>query len=130
MTLDGSIIRVDPDTGDAMPDNPAVGDANANRRRIVAYGFRNPFRFTFRPGTSEVWIGDVGWNTWEEVNRVRPDSTDGPQLRLALLRGRRRGSPPTTRSNVDLCESLYARRHGQPRRASPYNHGADVRRPA
>ena len=86
VTLDGSIIRVNPDTGDAMPDNPAVGDANANRRRIVAYGFRNPFRFTFRPGTSELWIGDVGWNTWEEVNRL-PDPTTDPQLRLALLRG-------------------------------------------
>src|SRR5215218_2963931 len=44
VTLDGSIIRVDPDTGAALPDNPAAGDANANRRRIVAYGMRNPFR--------------------------------------------------------------------------------------
>ena len=32
--------------------------------------FRNPFRITFRPGTNEVWVGDVGWNTWEEINRV------------------------------------------------------------
>ena len=30
-----------------------------NARRIVAYGLRNPFRFTFRPGTNEIWIGDV-----------------------------------------------------------------------
>ena len=33
---------------------------------------RNPFRFTIRPGTNEVWIGDVGYNTWEEINRI-PD---------------------------------------------------------
>ena len=25
---------------------------------------------TIRPGTNEVWLGDVGWNTWEEINRV------------------------------------------------------------
>ena len=31
---------------------------------------RNPFRFTFRPGTSELWIGDVGWNDWEEIDRI------------------------------------------------------------
>ena len=88
VTLDGSIIRVDPDTGAARADNPAAGDANANRRRIVAYGMRNPFRFTFRPGTSEIWFGDVGWNTWEEVNRD-PRRGVGAQLRLALLRGLR-----------------------------------------
>ena len=60
------------------------------RRRIVAYGFRNPFRFTFRPGTSELWIGDVGWDTWEEIDRVvSPTSSRSAQLRLALLRGQR-----------------------------------------
>ena len=45
-------------------------ELDANARRIVAYGLRNPFRITVRPGTNEVWIGDVGWTTWEEVNRL------------------------------------------------------------
>jgi hypothetical protein len=27
-------------------------------------------RFTFRPGTTEIWSGDVGWNAWEEINRI------------------------------------------------------------
>src|SRR2546423_1222223 len=49
VSLDGSIIRVNPDTGDAMPDNPMFGSNTQNARRIVAYGLRNPFRFTFRP---------------------------------------------------------------------------------
>ncbi len=97
VTLDGSIIRVNPDTGDAMPDNPAAGDANANRRRIVAYGFRNPFRFTFRPGTSELWIGDVGWNTWEEVNRD-PDTTTVRNFGWPCYEGQGRHAAPTTRS--------------------------------
>jgi PKD repeat protein len=33
---------------------------------------RNPFRITTRPGTSEIWLGDVGWSTWEEIDRIRP----------------------------------------------------------
>jgi glucose/arabinose dehydrogenase/PKD repeat protein len=69
-TLDGTIVRIDPATGQAAPGNPFAGSADANKRRVVAYGMRNPFRFTMRPGTNEMWVGDVGWNTWEEVNKV------------------------------------------------------------
>jgi PKD repeat protein len=70
VTLDGTVIRVDPDTGAAMPGNPLLASADANARRIVAHGLRNPFRFTLRPGTNELWIGDVGWSNWEEINRL------------------------------------------------------------
>jgi glucose/arabinose dehydrogenase len=70
VTLDGAIIRIDPDTGQGLPDNPFAASADPNARRIVAYGLRNPFRFTQRPGSDELWIGDVGWNTWEEINRL------------------------------------------------------------
>ena len=38
--------------------------------RIIAFGMRNPFRFTLRPGTNELWVGDVGAGTFEEVNRI------------------------------------------------------------
>jgi len=68
--LSGALIRIDPDTGLAAPDNPNSSSSDLNNRRIVAYGMRNPFRFTIRPGTNEIWIGDVGWNTWEEIDRV------------------------------------------------------------
>jgi len=73
--LSGAIIRVDPDTGLAAPDNPLIGHTDPNARRIVAYGLRNPFRFTVRPGSSELWIGDVGWEQWEELNRLPDPST-------------------------------------------------------
>ena len=43
--------------------------SDPNARRIVAEGLRNPFRFTFA-GTGDVWIGDVGWNTSEEIDRL------------------------------------------------------------
>ena len=56
-----------------------------NARRIIAHGFRNPFRFTTRPGTDELWIGDVGWNDWEEINRVINPTAGGGELRVAML---------------------------------------------
>ena len=87
-TLDGTVLRIDPATGAGVPGNPFFSSSDANARRIVAYGLRNPFRITQRPGTDELWIGDVGWNTWEEINRVvAPGQRHGVELRLAVLRG-------------------------------------------
>src|SRR3954453_3060011 len=123
VTLDGSIIRVDPNTGAAMPDNPAAGDADANRRRIIAYGLRNPFRFTLRPGTNEVWTGDVGWNEWEEVNRV-PDLNSVRNFGWPCYEGAAKmGSYDTL--NLGSCERLYTAGTA----TSPYftyNHGATL----
>ena len=68
--LDGTVIRVDPDTGTGLPDNPLAARTDPDAQRIIAYGLRNPFRLTFRPGTSEPWIGDVGWDTSEEIDRI------------------------------------------------------------
>jgi glucose/arabinose dehydrogenase len=69
-TLDGTVIRIDPDTGAALPDNPNAGASDANLRRIIGYGFRNPWSLSFRPGTNDLYEGDVGWNQYEEVNNI------------------------------------------------------------
>ncbi|HET9613819.1 MAG TPA: PQQ-dependent sugar dehydrogenase [Candidatus Limnocylindrales bacterium] len=66
----GAILRVDPATGNPAPDNATIGNSDGARQRIVAYGLRNPFRITFRPGTNDLYIGDVGYETWEEVDRL------------------------------------------------------------
>ena len=64
--LSGSVLRLDPSTGDAAPQNPLPGEA----ARIIAFGLRNPFRMTFRPGTPELWIADPGFVTAEEIDRI------------------------------------------------------------
>jgi PKD repeat protein/glucose/arabinose dehydrogenase len=108
VSLDGSIIRVNPATGAAPPDNPLVGNADANAKRIIAYGQRNPFRFTFRPNTNELWAGDVGWSTWEEINRV-PNPTDGvvENFGWPCYEGAARQSGYDG-ANLNICENLYA----------------------
>jgi PKD repeat protein len=67
-SLGGKILRVNRD-GTAPATNPFfTGEPTANRSKVWAYGLRNPFRFTMRPANGALYIGDVGWGSWEEVN--------------------------------------------------------------
>ena len=63
----GKILRIRPD-GSAPSDNPFYDGTNSWRSRVWQYGVRNPFGFSLQPETGEVYLGDVGWNTWEEVD--------------------------------------------------------------
>jgi glucose/arabinose dehydrogenase len=76
----GSIVRIDVDSASpyAIPeDNPFAGNTECLQGsgtlpcpEIFAWGFRNPWRFSFDRLTGDLWVGDVGENSWEEVNRV------------------------------------------------------------
>jgi glucose/arabinose dehydrogenase/endonuclease YncB( thermonuclease family) len=67
-SLAGKLLHVTT-SGAAVPANPFwTGDARANRSKVWAYGLRNAFRFNLRPGSDVPYIGDVGWNNYEEVD--------------------------------------------------------------
>jgi glucose/arabinose dehydrogenase len=76
----GAILRLDVDSGtpyEIPADNPFDGNTECFQGtgtlacpEIFAWGFRNPWRFSFDRDTGELWVGDVGQNSWEEVNRV------------------------------------------------------------
>ncbi|MBC7504105.1 PQQ-dependent sugar dehydrogenase, partial [Candidatus Gracilibacteria bacterium] len=69
-SLAGKLVRINRD-GTAPSDNPYyTGDSNANASKVWALGLRNMFRFVFQPGSNTIFAGDVGWNTWEEINVV------------------------------------------------------------
>lgn len=108
VTLNGTIVRVDPSTGQAMPGNPYASSTDQVKRRVIAYGMRNQFRFAFRPGTRELWVGDVGWNQWEEINRI-PDATDGTVENFGwpCYEGAQRQAGYDG-ADLNLCESLYS----------------------
>jgi len=71
-TLCGKVLRLDPETGLGLPDNPYfTGDPADLLSRVWARGLRNPFRTTLVPGTGPreaLLISDVGYNDWEEIN--------------------------------------------------------------
>ena len=72
----GSILRINPQGTNSVngqygipADNPFVG-MNGYVEEIFAYGFRNPFRFSFDMKTGDLYTGDVGQNDLEEVDVV------------------------------------------------------------
>ncbi len=80
-TLLGKILRVDP-SRDAFPTeadrdyaipaaNPFVAGGGAPE--VLAYGLRNPFRCSFDPQTGNLWIGDPGQDTVEEIDLLGPE---------------------------------------------------------
>ena len=129
-SLDGAILRVNPDTGAAMPDNPLAGSTDPNERRIIAYGLRNPFRMTIRPGTNEVWLGDVGWNTWEEINRVADPLGSVENFGWPCYEGRDQEQSARQSgydgANLSICENLYALPGGVEAPYFAYHHAAKV----
>jgi putative heme-binding domain-containing protein len=70
-----SILRIDPDHPEGgkgyrvPPDNPFL-KVDGARPEVWAYGLRNPWRMCVEPGTSVLWVGDVGWELWEMIFRV------------------------------------------------------------
>ncbi len=76
-SLGGKVLRINPD-GTAPATNPFYnGNPNANRSKVYALGVRNMFRLNFHPVTGELFGGDVGWSTWEEVNHITPGANYG-----------------------------------------------------
>jgi glucose/arabinose dehydrogenase len=93
----GKILRIDvdgtraPNKQYAIPDdNPYAGDGvspGAGLPEIWAYGFRNPWRFSFDRGTGDLYIGDVGQGSWEEIDRQPGDSAGGENYGWDLYEG-------------------------------------------
>jgi glucose/arabinose dehydrogenase len=78
----GKILRIDINTpkGYLVPkDNPFVGRKDASPE-IWAYGFRNPYRFSFDKVTKQLFAGDVGQDLWEEVDIVKKGANYGWRL--------------------------------------------------
>ena len=132
--LDGSLIRIDPATGAGAPGNPLSASADANERRMLAYGLRDSVKLAIRPGTSEVWVADRGGGYWEEFNRVTApfsavqnfgwpcyeggiDASGNPYNRIR---------PASDAQNLNICENLYSAGNQTAAPYWAYDHELDV----
>ncbi len=104
--LAGKILRVNPASGQGLPDNPftvcnPACNLAATRSKVWAYGVRNDFRFNFRPDNGAIISGDVGWDTWEELDAP----TRGANLGWPCYEG---ANQQPGYAAFSQCQALYA----------------------
>ena len=118
-SLSGKILRLDPLTGDGVPSNPWFNAASprAPASRVWALGLRNPYRFALRPESGahdpnaadpgSLYIGDVGWNDWEEIQVA---VSGGTNFGWPVFEGMNAnpGYPTNSVGNLDAPNPLYA----------------------
>ena len=104
----GSILRIDVDSTfpyDIPNDNPFFGNINGFKEEIYAFGFRNPWRFSFDSVTGYLWAGDVGQSSREEIDIVKNGSNYGWNTKEGTL-----NFNPNTNVTV-LEEPIYEYSH-------------------
>jgi glucose/arabinose dehydrogenase len=87
-TLFGKILRLDVD---AAAPFAAAGNPFAKDVRVYHYGLRNPFRFNFDSVTGDLFIGDVGQNSFEEIS-VAPANRAGTNFGWPAFEGTTQGT--------------------------------------
>ena len=115
----GKILRIDvdhkaPGLQYAIPkDNPFVDRGDKARGEIWAYGIRNVWRIAFDRETGDLWAGEVGQDTWEEIDIITRGGNYGWNLREAKHaftpkdKPNQKGSPP----RPDLIEPIWEYNH-------------------
>jgi glucose/arabinose dehydrogenase len=118
-TLLGKMLRIDINgTSGSLPyaippTNPFAGQ-NDKRGEIFAYGLRNPYTFSFDRVTGDLWIGDVGQDKWEEIDRARAleGGGDGINYGWSVMEGNHCYKPSTDCIKDGLTLPLAEYYHG------------------
>jgi len=108
----GKMLRIDVDQGRPFaipPDNPFLDHAQG--QAIYALGLRNPWRFSFDRQSGDLWVGDVGQNHWEEINRVERGRNYG----WRIMEGGHCFNPPTACPQTGLALPIAEYKNASPR---------------
>ncbi len=116
MSLLGKMLRIDvePNLEEyRIPrGNPFAGSPDI-RSEIWALGLRNPWRFSFDRAAGDLWIGDVGQNTVEEIDFQPDSSSGGENYGWRVMEGFRCRAPNCDPDDFTLPVLEYTRGQGQ-----------------
>ncbi len=107
----GKLLRIDVDAGFpyAIPDDNPFAHESGARGEIWEYGLRNPWRYAFDDETDLLFIGDVGQNTYEELDAV-PAAEGGDNFGWDLMEGAHCFGASTC-SQEGLIQPIYEYSH-------------------
>jgi glucose/arabinose dehydrogenase len=101
----GKLLRVDVNSGRsyAIPGDNPFADGKNGLPEVWAYGLRNPWRFSFDRATGDLYIGDVGQNSWEEIDFLPAGSKGGVDFGWNYREGKHsyKGGPPADLALTD-----------------------------
>src|SRR5205807_123050 len=112
----GKILRIDVNHGSRYtvpPTNPFAGKPGA-RGEVWAYGLRNPWRFSFDRSTHDLWIGDVGQDSFEEIDLQPAGTAGGRNYGWRLMEGKHCFNPSAgcNPGNLRLPQLEYSHANG------------------
>ena len=111
-----SILRIDVDTNHPVrpysipPDNPFIDTPRA-RPEIWAFGFRQPWKLSFDRNNGDLWVGEVGQNSWESIFLVKRGGNYGWSVKEGFQWFR----PKRPRGPAPLSPPVVAHSHGEAR---------------
>ncbi len=94
-------------TWDGTFNGSTVSNLSAVRTEFWAVGMRNPWRFSFDAPTGDLWLGDVGQDTYEEIDIVTKGANLGWAYREGAHNGAKAGSAPANFDALHHSPPLY-----------------------
>lgn len=111
-SLSGKVLRIDPETGQGLSDNPFYdGDPDSNRSKIYQLGLRNPWRLTYDEVNDQLFIGETGLGRFEEINT----GSAGTNFGWPYYEGAQGVNSPTPGySNLPQAQNFYQNGSAKP----------------
>jgi glucose/arabinose dehydrogenase len=105
----GKILRIDPDNGHGVPLNPSYQAERPDsvKSKIIASGFRMPYRLTVDRDTDAIYVGDVGTDQYEEIDLIPDSIAEPPNYGWPCYEGGGDGEPVRRYLEEPYCVSHY-----------------------
>jgi glucose/arabinose dehydrogenase len=108
-SMSGKVLRIDPETGRGVPGNPNYppDQPDSVPSKIIASGFRMPYRVTVDPVTGEIYVGDVGTDQYKEIDLVPASISQPPNYGWPCYEGGADGEPVPRYEDEPYCVSHF-----------------------
>ena len=112
-TVLGKMVRIDVSSGQGYsipPTNPFYGHPGM-RQEIWAIGVRNPYRWSFDRATGDMWVGEVGQSSWEEIDYAPGNDHGGENYGWSIMEGKHCYNPSNGCDSTGLHDPIWEYSH-------------------